>query len=186
MRQRAYVGIAKPEGGTAVTKTKRTTLSVGEAARRLDVSPDTVRNYCEREWLHCIRSLGNHRRITLRSIESFEAQRRADEPNPRSTNSSPRALPVVDEELEIYYLGNETYPNSIEAGYVCNASFFGRIWKGVTPSSILMYVAGQFGGGVFRIVRVLDGQAVSERTIQVPGPTKEQEVLITREIALDS
>lgn len=130
------------------------------------------------------RGRGNHRRITLRSIESFEAQRRADEPNPRSTNSSPRALPVVEEELEIYYLGNEAYPNSIEAGYVCNASFFGRIWKGVTPSSILMYVAGQFGGGVFRIVRVLDGQVVYERTIQVPGPTKEQEVLITR--ALDS
>ena len=170
---------------TKVSKTKRTTLSVDEAARRLDVSPDTIRNYCERDWLHCIRSHGNHRRITVRSIESFEAQRRPKQPDPQLTKSLPMVLHAVDEELEIYYVGNEAYPNDIEAGYICNASFFRRTWKGVTPSSILSYVASEFGGGVFRIVRVLDGDVVSERTIHVPGPTKD-EVLITREIALDS
>ena len=102
-----------------MSKTKRTTLSVGEAAKRLDVSPDTIRNYCEREWLHNVRSRGNHRRITLRSIESFEAQRRPTQPKPQSTKSPPIVLPAVEEEFEIYYLGNEAYPNGIEAGYIC-------------------------------------------------------------------
>lgn len=168
-----------------MSKTERTSLSVGEAARRLDVSPDTIRNYCERDWLHCVRSRGNHRRITLRSIESFEAQRRPTQPSPKSTMTPPITLPAVDEEFEIYYLGNEDYPNNIEAGFICNASFFSRIWIGMTPSSILTYVAGQFGGGEYRIVRVLDGEVVSERTIQVPGPTKD-EVFVTRDVALDS
>jgi len=168
-----------------VSKTKRTTLSVGEAARRLDVSPDTVRNYCKRDWVHCVRSRGGHRRITLRSIESFEEQRRPNQPNPQLTTTVSKVLPVVEEEFEIYYLGNDACPNDIEPGYICNASFFRITWKGLTPSSILMYAAREFGGGAFRIVRVLDGDIVSERTIHVPGPTKD-EVPITREIALDS
>ena len=168
-----------------MSKTERMSLSVGEAARRLDVSPDTIRNYCERDWLHCVRSRGNHRRITLRSIESFEAQRRPNQRNPQSTVPPPIASPPVDEEFEIYYLGNQEHPNDIEAGYICNASFFNRIWTGMTPSSMLTYVASQFGGGVYRIVRVLDGEVVSERTIYVPGPTKD-DVFITREITLDT
>lgn len=62
---------------------------------------------------------------------------------------------------------------------------FRRLWKEMTASSILAYVGTQFGGGTFQIVRVLDGEVVSERTLYVPGPTKEDEVLITRETALD-
>ena len=168
-----------------MSQTRRTTLSVGEAARRLDVSPDTIRNYCERDWLHCIRSRGNHRRITLRSIESFEAQRGPNQPSAKPTITPSITLPAVDEEFEIYYLGNQDYPNNIEAGFICNASFFSRIWTGMTPSSILTYVAGQFGGGEYRIVRVLDGEVVSERTIYVPGPTKD-DVHIIREVTLDT
>jgi excisionase family DNA binding protein len=167
-----------------INETKRATLSVGEAARRLDVSADTIRNYCERGWLHCIRSRGKHRRISLRSIESFESQKHAGQLKPESPTLSAVARPVADEEFEIYYLGNEAHPNDIELGYICNASQFGQSWKGVTPSSIFSYVAQQFGGGAFRIARVLDGNVVSERTVQVPGATKD-EVLISREIALD-
>jgi hypothetical protein len=152
-----------------------------KTARRFDVSPDTVRNYCERHWLDCRRSRGNHHRITIRSIESFEAQRRSNQPNAQTVESPPRVLPVADEEFEIYYLGNETHPNKIEAGYVCNAS---EIWKGVTPSSILRFVGKQFGGGTFRIVRVRDGEVVSERTIYLPGNTKD-EVVVTRDDVLD-
>lgn len=165
-------------------KTKRTTLSVGEAARRLDVSPDTIRNYCERDWLQCIRSRGHHRRISLQSIQSFEAQRRVDQPNQPGEKPFRKVAPVRDEEFELYYLGNEAHPNAIEAGYICNASFLRRIWIGMTPASIQSYVASQFGGGAYRIVRVLDGEVVYERVIYLPGPTKE-EVRMMREVALD-
>ena len=168
-----------------MSRAKRSTLSVGETARRLDVSPDTVRNYCERGWLHCIRVRGNHRRISLQSIESFEAQRRSDQPKPQAERPSSRVLRVVEEDFELYYLGNETHPNGIEPGYICNASCFGQMWKGVTPSTILMYVGREFGGGVFRIVRIRDGEVVSERTVYLPGPTK-NDVPISRELALDS
>ena len=167
-----------------MSETKRAALSVGEAARRLSVSPDTIRNYCQRGWLHCIRSRGKHRRISLRSIESFESQRNPEQTKPQSTRFQVTATRALDEEFEIYYLGNGAYPNSIELGYICNASHFGSSWKDVTPSSIFRRVAQQFGGGTFRVVRVLDGEVVTERTIQVPGPT-EDEVVISREIALD-
>ena len=169
-----------------MSKTKKPTLSVGETARRLDVSPDTVRNYCERGWLHCTRGRGNHRRISLRSIESFEAQRRPDQPKPPTEKPSSRVMPVVEEDFEIYFLGNEAHPNGIETGYICNASCFGQMWKGVTPSTLLMYVAKDFGGGTFRIVRLRDGEVVSERVVYLPGPTKVDEVLMSREMALDS
>ncbi len=149
------------------------------------MSPDTVRNYCERGWLHCIRVRGKHRRISLRSIESFEAQRRPDQPKPQAEKPSSRVCHVVDEDFEIYYLGNEAHPNGIEPGYICNASHFGQMWKDMTPCTILVYVGQQFGGGKFRIVRVRDGEVVSERTVYLPGPTKD-EVLISREVALDS
>ena len=168
-----------------MTKSKNSTLSVGETARRLNVSPDTIRNYCERGWLDCIRGRGNHRRISLRSIESFEAQRRPDRPNPSVETPYLRASHIVEDEIEIYYLGNEAHPNGIEAGYICNASLFGQIWVGMTPSSILKYLGQQFGGGAFRIVRVRDGVVVSERSVSLPGPTRD-EVLIIREIAMDS
>jgi hypothetical protein len=112
-------------------------------------------------------------------------QRQPNEPNPQIAQSSSEISSLIDEEIEIYYLGNETHPNTIEPGYICSASHFRMTWKGVTPSSILGYVAREFGGGNFQIVRVLDGTAVSERTIHVPGPTKD-DVLMTREIALDS
>jgi excisionase family DNA binding protein len=167
-----------------MSKTKKPTLSVGETARRLDVSPDTVRNYCERGWLDCIRGRGNHRRISLRSVESFEAQRRPDRPNPSSEKPSSRVLRVVEEDFEIYYLGNEAHPNGIEPGYICNASFLSQLRKGMTPSTISMYVGQQFGGGSFRIVRIRDGEVVSERTVYLPGPTKD-DVPNMREVALD-
>jgi hypothetical protein len=167
-----------------MNKTKNSTLSVGETARRLGVSPDKVRNYCERDWLHCIRGRGNHRRISLRSIESFEAQRRPDQPNPPAEKTSSRGLAVVDEDFEIYYLGNEAHPNRIEPGYICNASLFSQMWKGMTPSTILVYVGQEFGGGAFQIVRVRDGEIVSQRTVYLPGTTKD-EVLINRQLALD-
>lgn len=165
-----------------MSKTRNPTLSVGETARRLDVSPDTVRNYCERGWLHCTRGRGNHRRISLRSIESFEAQRRRDQPKPPTENLPSRVTPVVDEDFELYFLGNEAHSNGIEPGYICNASCFGQTWKGVTPSNLLIYVAGEFGGGTFRIVRVRDGEVVSERIVYLPGPTNKDEVLISREV----
>ena len=168
-----------------MNKTKNPTLSVGETARRLGVSPDTVRNYCERGWLRCIRGRGNHRRISLSSVESFEAQRRPDQPNPPAEKTPSRGSRVVDEDFEIYYLGNEAHPNRIEPGYICNASFFRLMWKDMTPSTILVYVGQQFGGGAFQIVRVRDGEVVSQRTVYLPGPTKD-EVAITREMSLDS
>jgi hypothetical protein len=96
----------------------------------------------------------------------------------------PPIVTAVEEEFEIYYLGNQNHPNEMEAGYICNASYFGQTWKGVTPSSILWYVGQQFGGGTFQIVRVRDGEVVSERTIYLPGPTK-LDVIMHRETALN-
>ena len=84
-------GLAK-RARNRMSKTRNPTLSVGETARRLRVSPNTVRNYCDRGWLHCIRGRGIHRRISLRSIESFEAQRRPDQPTPQAEKPSPRVF----------------------------------------------------------------------------------------------
>jgi len=55
----------------------------------------------------------------------------------------------------------------------------------MTPSTILVYVGQQFGGGAFRIVRVRGGEVAYERTVYSPGPRKD-EVAINREVAMDS
>ncbi len=111
-------------------KTKSQTLSVGETAKRLDVSPDSVRNYCERGWLQFVRLRGSHRRVLLRSIEAFEAQRRPNKPDASRLPEPPPQKRQVDEDFEIYYLGNDLYPNELNRGYICNLSFFTRLFPG--------------------------------------------------------
>lgn len=169
----------------AKTSLKSGTLSVGETAKRLDVSPDTVRNYCQRGWLQFTRGRGNHRRVLLRSIESFEAQR-----NPKKSDSVAAPEPFqqerqIDDEFEIYFFGNEHHPNQIEHGYICNLSFFKDLLPGgVNPSTILGDVGRVFGGGTFKIVRLRDGEMISERIFSLPGPTK-GEVAVMRELYMD-
>lgn len=167
-------------------KTRSQTLSVGETAKRLDISPDSVRNYCERGWLQCIRARGNHRRILLRSIESFEAQR-----SPKKTESAkapqtpPQKQKIVDE-FEIYYLGNADYPSEVDRGYICNFNFFEAMLPGgFNVSTMLADVGRMFGGGTFKILRVRDGEVISERVFSLPGPTK-NDVAMMREVNLDA
>jgi hypothetical protein len=165
---------------------KSQTLSVGETAKRLDISPDSVRNYCERGWLQFIRARGNHRRISLRSIESFEAQR-----NPKKSESveAPRPLQQkqrIEDEFEIYYLGNAEYPSGMDQGYICNFSFFEAMLRGgFNPSTMLADIGRMFGGGTFKIVRVRDGEVISERIFALPGPTK-NDVVMMREVNMDT
>ncbi len=168
------------------TNTHSQTLSVGQTAKRLDISPDSVRNYCERGWLECIRGKANHRRILLRSIEAFEAQRRPPETEFSAQRSTvPRQSRPIDEDFEIYYLGNDRYPNNLEPGYICNLSFFvSLITVHVNPSLILTYVGTQFGGGSFKILRVRDAEVISERIVSLPGPTKD-DVIVMRQLAMD-
>jgi helix-turn-helix protein len=166
-------------------KTKSQTLSVGETAKRLDVSPDSVRNYCERGWLQFFRLRGKHRRVMLRSIEAFEAQRRPNKPDPSRLPEPPPQKRQVDEDFEIYYLGNDLYPNELDRGYICNLSFFKDLFPGgFNPSTILGDVGRIFGGGTFKILRIRDGEVISERIISVPGPTKD-DVAIMREVYMD-
>jgi len=162
------------------------TLSVGRTAKRLDISPDSVRNYCERGWLQFIRARGNHRRILLRSIESFEAQRNPKKPESVETPRPLQQKPRMEDEFEIYYLGNAGYPNGMEQGYICNFSFFGALLPGgLNPSTMLAYVGRMFGGGTFKILRVRDGEVISERIFALPGPTK-NDVAVMREISMDN
>jgi hypothetical protein len=162
------------------------TLSVGQTARRLDISPDSVRNYCVRDWLQCIRARGNHRRILVSSIESFEAQRNPKKPESTET---PQTLPQarrIEDEFEIYYLGNENYPNEVDPGYICNFSFFHALLPGGFNASTMLADAGKmFGGGTFKIVRVRDGGVISERVFSLPGPTK-NDVEMMRGLNLES
>jgi hypothetical protein len=158
---------------------------MGETAKRLDVSPDSVRNYCERGWLQFVRTRGNHRRVLLRSIEAFEAQRRPNKPDVSRLLEPPPQKRQVDEDLEIYYLGNELYPNELNRGYICNFSFFKDLFpRGFNPSTILGDVGRIFGGGTFKILRIREGEVISERMISVPGPTKD-DVAIMREVYMD-
>ncbi len=166
-------------------KTKSQTLSVGETAKRLDVSPDSVRNYCERGWLEFVRLRGSHRRVLLRSIEAFEAQRRPNKPDASRLPEPPLQKRQVDEDFEIYYLGNDLYPNELNRGYICNLSFFKDLLPGGSnPSTILGDVGRIFGGGTFKILRIRDGEVISERIISVPGPTKD-DVAIMREVYMN-
>ena len=159
---------------------KSATLSVGETAKRLGVSADTVRHYCEQGLLRCARTRGNHRRIPICSIQAFENHR-----NPDQADTLPEKLPTraqePEDEFEIYYVRNDRYPNDLEPGYICNVSHIRRLghWNG--PSCILPFVAEIFGGGTFVIRRVRDGAVVQQREITVPGPTEEDEVVVSRD-----
>ena len=167
------------------TNANSQTLSVGETAKRLDISPDSVRNYCERGWLQFIRGRGNHRRVLLRSIESFEAQRNPKKPDPVGAPQALQQKRRIEDEFEIYYLGNEEYPNGIGRGYVCNLGFFEALLPaGSNPSTILRDVGSMFGGGIFKILRVRDGEVISERIFSLPGPTK-GDVAVMREMYMD-
>jgi excisionase family DNA binding protein len=135
------------------------TLSVGETAKRLDVSADTVRNYTEQGLLRCVRTRGNHRRIPISSIRVFENHRKPDQ-----TDALPEELPTrarePEDEFEIYYVRNDRYPNHLEPGYICNVSHIRLLgyWDG--PSSTVPFLAQIFGGGVFVVRRVRDGVVV--------------------------
>ena len=170
----------------ARTRTKLQTLSVGETAQRLNVSPDTVRNYCERGLLEFIRKGGNHRRVLIRSIESFETQRNPKKPDSVATPQALQQKPRIKDEFEVYYLGNEENPNDIARGYICNFSFFeSMLPAGFSPSTIMRDLGSLFGGGNFKILRVRDGEVISERTFSLPGPTKD-EVRVMREVSMDN
>jgi hypothetical protein len=58
------------------------------------------------------------------SIEAFEAQRRPNKPDPSRLPEPPPQKRHVDENCEIYFLGNDLYPNELDRGYICNLSFF--------------------------------------------------------------
>ncbi len=165
---------------TPRTKLKSPSLSVGEAARRLGVSPDTIRDYCERGLLQFVRTQGNHRRILLRSVVAFEKQRAPAEPV-AVVQKPPPPPPKVDEDFEIYYLGNHDYPNNLDVGFVCNFSYLESAPSDTPRSSIAQFLAHEFGGGVFRIVRVREGFEVNERTIEITGETDDLAVIAARE-----
>ncbi len=167
-----------------VGRSGRVTLSVGETAQRLGVSTDTIRNYCEEGLLRCLRTKGNHRRVLLSSIQAFEAQRKPAELNPPLTKPQEQRH-KVDEDYEIYYVGNGAHPNKIEPGLICTGRYFGLQRNDGGFSSVLLTVTREFGGGNFKILRVREGEIVLERLISLPGPTKEDNVLVTREVALD-
>ena len=90
----------------------------------------------------------------------------------------------MEEDAEIYYLGNERYPNEIELGYVCNFSFFKDLLPdGFNPSTVLGDVGRLFRGGMFKIMWLRDGEVISERIFSLPGPTN-NEVVVSREMYL--
>ena len=167
-----------------MAKPKSRTLSVGETAKRLGVSPDTVRNYCEQGLLQCSRTRGNHRRILIRSIEALETERGGVKPKPLPSEPRPQRR-EMDEDFEIYYEGNGAYPNELDRGFICNSSFFDWIWQGSGFSSILINVAKEFGGGTFKLLRVRDGEVISMREVELPGPTNDFGVIAIREMLMD-
>lgn len=46
-------------------------VRIGEAARLLEVSPDTIRRWCDAGKLHCTRTLGGQRRIRRADVEAL-------------------------------------------------------------------------------------------------------------------
>jgi hypothetical protein len=88
----------------------------------------------------------------------------------------------VDEDVEIYYLGNRQYPNNLETGYVCNFSMFEYSHDPAALSSVAQCLLHEFGGGTFKIARVRDGFVVNERIIDLPGPTKQFDIDVNREV----
>ena len=167
-----------------MAKPKSRTLSVGKTAKRLEVSPDTVRNYCEQGLLQYSRTRGNHRRILIRSIEALETERGGVKPKPLPSEPRPPRR-EMDEDFEIYYQGNAAYPNELDRGYIANSSSFGWTEQGSGFSSILMNVAKEFGGGTFKLLRVRDGQVISTRVVELPGPTNDLGVIAPREMLMD-
>ena len=112
----------------------------------------------------------------------LEAQRNPKKPDPVEASTSFQFRPGIHDEFEIYYLGDSDYPNEIDQGYICNFSFFeALIPSGFNASTILANVGKVFGGGAFKIMRLRDGEVIHERTFELPGPTKD-EVVVMREI----
>jgi excisionase family DNA binding protein len=62
-------------------------MSLGEAARSLGVSADTLRRWDREGKLHVRRDARNHRRVPLAEVERLRGARRATRP----ATSSPRA-----------------------------------------------------------------------------------------------
>jgi hypothetical protein len=118
----------------------------------------------------------------LQSVIALEKQRRPTEPEP-VVEKACRQPAKVDEDTEIYYMGNRRYPNDLEAGYVCNLSFFQYSHDPAALSSVAQFLLHEFGGGTFRIARVRNGFVVNERIIDLPGPTKDLELTANREVA---
>ena len=70
----------------------------------------------------------------------------------------------------------------MDQGYICNFGFFeGLLPGGFNPSTILADVRRMFGGGTFKVLRVRDGEVISERIFALPGPTK-NDVDVMREL----
>ncbi len=82
-------------------------------------------------------------------------------------------------------IGRIAYPNELDRGYICNSSFFGWIEQGSGFSSILMNVAKEFGGGTSKLLRVRDGEVISSRVVDLPGPTNDLGVIAPREMLMD-
>lgn len=55
---------------------------------------------------------------------------------------------------------------------------------GFNPATILADVGRTFGGGTFKTLRVRDGEVISERVFTLPGPTK-NDVVMMREVNMD-
>ncbi len=160
---------------------KSTTVSVGEAARRLGRSPDTIRNYRDQGLLQYVRTKGKQRRVLLSSIEALEARLKPEHMT-QDSEKPPLKLPELEDEFELYYLGNESYPNALEPGYICNVSQILCLGHWAGPSSVLPFVGKVFGGGNYKVIRVRDGNVVSERPIELPGPTREDGIVMARDL----
>ena len=68
-------GVAQVSGATDRSGLEGDTyLSRGEAARRLGVPPRTIQEWARDGRLPCIRTLGGHRRFSLRDIDALADQ----------------------------------------------------------------------------------------------------------------
>lgn len=79
---------AEPEAGDALTAL----VSVAEAARVFQVTPQTVRNWTDKGWLPCERTPGGTRRIPRSALESAMTLSRSRPPVPDLT---PEAITAI-------------------------------------------------------------------------------------------